>query len=92
MNTSGLSPAELLDIARRVCTDKQFQVVQLREAGKGWKSSALILGVGPDTVRHHYRAAVRNIVKEVERVEASRRDSAGQAGEGARADGGGGAA
>lgn len=91
MNTPSLSPAELHDIARRVCTDKQLEVIRLRESGLGWKRIALVLGVSPDTVRSHHRAAVHKIVKELQRVEVVRVDSAGRAGEAARADGGGGA-
>ena len=78
----------LMTIARRVCTDRQLQVVQLREAGMGWKRIALHLGVGPDTARDHYRAAVLKINKETERVEAVCRSAAGEAGQGARASGG----
>lgn len=89
MNTLGLSPAELMELARRVCTDKQVQVIQLREAGMGWKRCSLVLGVGPDTVRDHHRAAIRNITKEVERVQAVRRGATCETGEGAREDGGG---
>ena len=91
MNTLGLSPAELDDIAWRVCTEKQLEVLRLRETGLGWKAIALILGVGPDTVRDHHRRAVANVMKEIERVETVRRDSAGPAAQGTRADGGGGA-
>ena len=79
MNNLGLSPAELMDIARRVCTAKQLDVLRMHEAGMGWKRVSLMLGVSPETVKEHHRAAVRNITKEVERVEAVRSDSAGQA-------------
>jgi len=83
----GLSPAELHDIARRVCTEKQLEVLRLREAGLGWKAIGLMLGIGPDTVRDHYRRAVANVNKEADRVEALRRDPAGPASPGTRADG-----
>lgn len=89
MNSLGLSPAELMDIARRVCTDKQLQVIQLRESGMGWKRASLVLGVGPDTVRDHHRAAIRKITKEVERVEAARGGATCETGERAREDRGG---
>lgn len=79
-------------VARRVCTDKQLQVVQLHETGLGWKRIALILGVSPDTVRSHHRAAVHKILKEVERVEVVRSSAAGEAGQGARTPGRDGAA
>ena len=82
-----MSGSELMSIARRVCTDRQLQVVQLREAGLGWKRIALHLGVGPDTARDHWRAAVRKINKEAERVEAVGSSAAGEAGQGARAPG-----
>ncbi len=87
MNTLGLSPAELEDIAWRVCTEKQLEVLRLRETGLGWKAIALMLGVGPDTVRDHYRRAVANVNKEADRVEALRRDPAGPASPGTCADG-----
>lgn len=77
MNNLGLSPAELMDIARRVCTAKQLQVVQLHDTGLGWKRISLVLNVSTDTVRSHHRAAIHKITKEVERVEAVRRDTAG---------------
>ncbi len=83
----GLSPTELHDIARRVCTEKQLEVLRLRETGLGWKAIALMLGVGPDTVRDHYRRAVANVNKEADRVEALRRDPAGPASPGTCADG-----
>ena len=83
----GLDDKTVLVIARQVCTDKQLQVVQLREAGKGWKASALILGIGPDTVRDHYRAAVLKILKEADRVQALRSSAAGQAPPAARGPG-----
>ena len=83
----GLDDKTVLVIARQVCTDKQLQVVQLREAGKGWKASALILGIGPDTVRDHYRAAVLEILKEADRVHALRSSAAGQAPPAARSPG-----
>jgi len=88
VNNLGLSPAELMDIARRVCTKKQIEVVRLRETGMGWKSISLMLGIGPDTVREHWRRAVVKITKEAERVEAAGSSSAGEAGQGARAPGG----
>ena len=91
MNTLRLSPGEVMAVARRVCTDRQLQVVQLREAGMGWKRISLHLGVGPDTARDHWRAAVRKINKEAERVEVVRSGAAGEAGQGARAVGGDGA-
>lgn len=87
MNTPGLSPAELEGIAWRVCTEKQLEVLRLRETGLGWKAIALMLGVGPDTVRDHYRRAVANVNKEADRVEALRRDPAGPASPGTCADG-----
>ena len=87
MNTIGLSPAELHDIARRVCTEKQLEVLRLRETGLGWKAIGLMLGIGPDTVRDHYRRAVANVNKEADRVEALRRDPAGPASQGTCADG-----
>ena len=87
MNTPGLSPAELYEIARRVCTEKQLEVIRLRETGLGWKAIGLMLGVGPDTVRDHYRRAVANVNKEADRVEALRRDPAGPASPGTCADG-----
>jgi DNA-binding NarL/FixJ family response regulator len=87
VNTPRLSPAELEDIAWRVCTEKQLEVLRLRETGLGWKAIALMLGVGPDTVRDHYRRAVANVNKEADRVEALRRDPAGPASPGTCADG-----
>jgi DNA-binding CsgD family transcriptional regulator len=69
---------DLLAVAGRVCTAKQLEVIRLHETGLGWKRIALILGVSPDTVRSHHRAAVHKIVKEVERVEATRGSSAGE--------------
>lgn len=69
---------DLLSVAGRVCTAKQLEVIRLHETGLGWKRIALILGVSPDTVRSHHRAAVHKIVKEVERVEATRGGSAGE--------------
>lgn len=75
----GLSPTDLMDIARRVCTAKQLEVVKLHDTGLGWKRISLVLGVSTDTVRSHHRAAIHKITKEVERVEAVRSDSAGQA-------------
>lgn len=87
MNTLGLSPAELNDIARRVCTEKQLEVLRLRETGLGWKAIGLVLGIGPDTVRDHHRRAVANVNKEADRVEALRRDPAGPASPGTCADG-----
>lgn len=80
-----------MEIARRVCTAKQIEVITLRETGLGWKAIGLILGVGPDTVREHHRRAVANVVKEMNRVEVVRSSTAGQAPPGAREDGGGGA-
>lgn len=91
MNSRSLPRAELEQLAVRVCTSKQLEVIRLRETGLGWKAIALILGVGPDTVRDHHRRAVANVMKEIERVETVRRDPAGPAAQGTRADGGGGA-
>ena len=79
MNNPGPSQAQLHEIARRVCTARQIEVIRLRDTGLGWKAIALILGVGPDTVRDHHRRAVANVMKEVDRVEALRRDPAGPA-------------
>lgn len=87
MNDPRLSPAELLSIARRVCTEKQLEVIRLRETGLGWKAIGLMLGIGPDTVRDHHRRAVANVNKEAYRVEALRRDPAGEAASAAREDG-----
>lgn len=69
----------LIVLARAVCTDRQLEVIRLRETGLGWKAIALVLGVGPDTVRDHHRRAIANVMKEVERVETLRRSSAGKA-------------
>ena len=80
---NNLSPS-LLELARRVCTQKQLEVVRLHDSGLGWKRIALILGVSPDTVRSHHRAAVHKIIKEVERVEVAGSGSAGEVGEGTR--------
>lgn len=91
MNNLSLPPA-LMEIARRVCTGKQLEVIRLRETGMGWKRISLVLGVGPDVVREHHRRGVHNILKEVERVEAAGRGSAGKAREGTCTDGRGGAA
>ncbi len=88
----GLSPAELYEIARRVCTEKQLEVIRLRETGLGWKAIGLVLGIGPDTVRDHYRRAVVNVTKEAERVEVAGSRSAGEAGQGSCAPGRDGAA
>jgi DNA-binding NarL/FixJ family response regulator len=90
MNNS-ITQDELEQLAVRVCTSRQLEVIRLRETGLGWKAIALILGVGPDTVRDHHRRAVANVMKELERVETVRRDTAGPAAQGTRADGGGGA-
>lgn len=87
MNNLRLSPAKLEDIARRVCTEKQLEVLRLRETGLGWKAIGLMLGIGPDTVRDHYRRAVANVNKEADRVEALRRDPAGPASPGTCAHG-----
>jgi DNA-binding NarL/FixJ family response regulator len=86
-NWHALTPDELVAVARRVCTEKQLEVIRLRETGLGWKAIALMLGVGPDTVRDHYRRAVANVNKEADRVEALRRDPAGPASPGTCADG-----
>ena len=91
-DTTGLSPTDLIEIARRVCTEKQLEVIRLRETGLGWKAIGLMLGIGPDTVRDHYRRAVANVNKEADRVEALRRDPAGEAASGACSDGRGGVA
>ena len=79
MTMPGLSTDELMDIARRVCTEKQLEVVKLHDTGLGWKRISLVLGVSTDTVRSHHRAAIHKITKEVERVEAVCRDTAGKA-------------
>ena len=91
MNRPTPSQAQLHEMAGRVCTARQIEVIRLRDTGLGWKAIALILGVGPDTVRDHHRRAVVNVMKEIERVETARRDPAGSAAQGTRADGGGGA-
>ena len=70
---------DLVVISRAVCTDRQLEVLTLRETGLGWKAIALVLGVGPDTVREHHRRAIANVMKEVDRVETLRRSSAGTA-------------
>lgn len=70
---------DLVVISRAVCTDRQLEVLRLRETGLGWKAIALVLGVGPDTVREHHRRAIANVMKEVDRVETLRRSSAGTA-------------
>jgi DNA-binding CsgD family transcriptional regulator len=75
----GLTHREVMDVARAVCTDRQFAVVQLRETGMGWKAMALILSLDPATVRGHYRAAVVKIEKEVARVQVVRSDPSGPA-------------
>lgn len=92
MNNVNLSPAQLMDIARRVCTEKQLEVVRLHDNGMGWKRISLMLGVSTDTVRSHHKAAIHKITKEVTRVQALGCGATGSAGEGAREDGGGGAA
>lgn len=88
---NNLSPS-LIELAGRVCTQKQLEVVRLHESGLGWKRIALILGVSPDTVRSHHRAAVHKILKEVERVQVAGSGAAGEACEGTRPPGRDGAA
>ncbi len=90
-DSHGPSHVQVHELAGRVCTSRQLEVIRLRETGLGWKAIALILGVGPDTVRDHHRRAVANVMKEIERVETVRRDPAGPSAQGTRADGGGGA-
>jgi hypothetical protein len=68
---------ELLLVAKRVCTAKQYDVLCLKETGLGWKAIGLVMGIGPDGARDHHRRAVRNVMREVDRVQAVRRDSAG---------------
>jgi hypothetical protein len=70
---------DLTVIARAVCTERQLEVIRLRESGLGWKAMGLILGVGPDAARDRHRRAIANVMKEIERVEALRRDPAGPA-------------
>lgn len=70
---------DLVAISRAVCTESQLEVIYLRETGLGWKAIALVLGVGPDAVRDRHRRAIANVMKEMQRVEALRRDSAGSA-------------
>lgn len=74
-------------IARAVCTDRQFDVVRLRESGLGWKAMGLMMSLDPATVRGHYRAAVVKIEREVRGVTSIRSDQAGADGSGTRADG-----
>ena len=87
MSVPRLSSADLYEIARRACTKKQLEVIRLRETGLGWKAIGLVLGIGPDTVRDHYRRAVLNVTKEADRVKAAGSDSAGEAAQGARSPG-----
>lgn len=49
-------------VARQVCTERQLQILQLREKhGLSWHVIALTTNLGHSTVRGHYRAAVHNI-------------------------------
>lgn len=52
---------EAMVIAREICTDRQLQVIELRQRGAGWKLSALALGLDRSTVRGHWEAALRRI-------------------------------
>jgi DNA-binding CsgD family transcriptional regulator len=52
---------EKLELARVVCTDRQFAVIALRQRDVGWKLSALVLGVSRSTVREHWEAGMARI-------------------------------
>ncbi len=60
-----LSSRELLEIASRVCTDRQLEAVVLFEAGYSLNRLARTLGVDKSTVRGHLQAATVKIGREL---------------------------
>ena len=68
------------DLARRVLTDRQMMVWDLREVqGVGWKAMSLMLGVSSSTVRDTHRRARQLIGKEMARVKDQDSDGTGAA-------------
>ena len=55
-------PRDPWELAREACTEKQFQVFELRERhGMSIYGIALALDIDPSTVRGHLRAATRKV-------------------------------
>lgn len=82
-----------LDVARRVLTEKQWQVWALREfQGVGWKQMSVMLGVSSATVRETYKVATRKVGQELARVEDQDSTRQGPHDRGAAPHGGDGAA
>lgn len=60
-----LSPTEL-ELARRVCTDRQYHLLRLAQQGHGARAIALALNLDRSTVRSTLTAARRNIARALE--------------------------
>lgn len=57
--------ADVVEIAQRVCTRAQFAVVELAEAGFGYRTIARRLGIGVTTVRDRLDRAWERINAEL---------------------------
>ncbi len=52
---------EMLDVARRVCTQKQVQVLELVARGMSQRAVGMALGIGRETVRGHMDAGMARV-------------------------------
>jgi DNA-binding NarL/FixJ family response regulator len=52
---------EQLDIARRVCTSKQFEALQLYARGMGRKRIGLVLGIDSSSVKARIAAGLKKV-------------------------------
>jgi len=48
---------ELLEVAARVCTDRQLEAMALRVQGYGYKRLSLVMGISPESARDLVRRA-----------------------------------
>jgi DNA-binding CsgD family transcriptional regulator len=68
MAWSDLSP-ETREIAQRVCTREQLEVLKLKAGGIGFRTIGLALGISREAAKDRFRRAEANIRQERERLE-----------------------
>ena len=60
-----LRAEEFGDVAKRVCTDAEREVLELMAAGKGQRAIARELGISRSAARDRYHAAAEKIEREL---------------------------
>ncbi len=58
-----IDDTDVLELARRVLTERQWQVWELDDRGFSQYQIAAALGIGRGTVRDHLQAATRRVAK-----------------------------